>query len=257
MTRQATAQGEITGDSKAMLYTIGVSFSVEMAIKGAYEHTVGWLTQAVARNKPTPEDSYSRDVADDYAVFLVQTPWYAYPFWQKLRSFWADVPWRTDSIVRSVERRASFTLEFGAKALYAKAIEAAAGVAPAPRRIRTVVRGWNASVSPLPNVEPVTTLAGGEQVIETPRYRDYTHILRHLALGGVEFVEIAGNDDIFITVFVPNDAPLPGGKKLITAQVPARLGMHREGLLVKVPELAGLVRRLETSGGALEHVYEY
>lgn len=258
MTRHASARGNITGDSKAMLYTIGISFSVEMALKGAYEQTIGWLTEAVSGNAATPEDQFARSVADDYAVFLVQTPWYDYPFGEKLRAFWTQVPWSDGSIVRKLERRISFSLEFGAKALYSKAIQALAGMDPAPRRIRSVVRGqeqdgWATE----PRVQVIDTLAGGLQVIETPRYRDFTHILRRLALGGTEFVEIAGNDGVFVTLLLPPDAPELSALPLIIAPVAARPKWRREGQLVKIEDLAALVRQLSSFGGELEHVYDY
>jgi hypothetical protein len=257
MTQHASAHGEITGDSKAMLYTIGVSFSVEMAIKGAYEKTIGWLTEAIAGNKPTPEDAFARAMADDYAVFLVQTPWYAYPFGKKLSGFWADVTWSDGNFVRKLERRLAFSLEFGAKALYAKAIEAAAGITPAPLQIRSVVRGGDPAGLQVSGVKVVETLANGATVIETPRYREFTHIVRGLSRQGIEFAEIAGNDDIFITALVPAQAPKLEGQLLITAAVAARPGWHRQGLVAKVADLASLAKRLESLGGELEHVYEY
>lgn len=257
MTQLASARGEITGDSKAMLYTIGVSFSIEMALKGAYERTVGWLTEALSGNEATPEDVFARSVAEDYAVFLVQTPWYEYPFGKKLGVFWTDVGWSQGNLLRKLERRISFSLEFGAKALYAKVIDVLAGIAPAPLRIRSVVRGLDPGTSASePDVQRVEALADG-QVIETPRYRDFTHIVRRLALGGADLVEIAGNDEVFVTLLLPPDAPDAGGKPLIIAQVSARPGWRRAGLLVKVTDLAALVRRLDAFGGELEHVYEY
>ncbi len=258
MTRHASARGNITGDSKAMLYTIGVSFSVEMVVKGAYEQTIGWLTEAVSGNAATPEDQFARSVADDYAVFLVQTPWYDYPFGDKLRAFWAQVPWSSGGLVRKLERRISFSLEFGAKALYAKAIQALAGMDPAPRRIRSVIRGqYQDSWALEPQVQMIDALADGLQVIETPRYRDFTHILRRLALSGAEFVEIAGNDAVFVTLLLPPDAPKLGAVPLISAPVAARPNWRREGQLVKIENLAVLVRQLSSFGGELEHVYDY
>nr|WP_295077709.1 hypothetical protein [uncultured Roseateles sp.] len=258
MTRHASARGEITGDSKAMLYTIGVSFSVEMAVKGAYERTIGWLTEAISGNAVTPEDQFARSVADDYAVFLVQTPWYAYPFGEKLQAFWTQVPWRGGNLVRKLERRLSFTLEFGVKALYSKAIQALAGMDPAPLRIRSVMRGLAPTHEKLDtSVKMIETLTGGLQIIETPRYREYTHILRRLALDGADIVEIAGNDEIFVTLLLPPDAPKLGGQLLITAPLAARPTWRRKGRLLKIEDLAALVRQLSSFGGELEHVYEY
>lgn len=254
MTQQASARGEITGDSKAMLYTIGVSFSAEMAIKGAYEHTLGWLTEAIAGNEATPEDRFARDMADDYAVFLVQTPWYAYPFGQKLKGFWTEVPWQGGNWVRKIERRVAFSLEFGVKTLYSKAIGALAGIEPAPLRIRSVVRGGD--LTGPGEIQRVETLADGTQIIETPRYRQFTHVVRRLAREGADFVEIAGNDEVFITALLPPGTPKLE-ESLIVATVAARPGWHRQGWLVKVTELAKRSRQLEALGGELEHVYEY
>lgn len=256
MTQHASARGEITGDSKAMLYTIGVSFSVEMAVKGSYERTIGWLTEALSGNEATPEDVFARSVAEDYAVFIVQRPWYEYPFGKKLRVFWTDAGWSEGNLVRKLERRISVSLEFGAKALYAQAIDALAGLSPSPLRIRSVVRGLDPGAASEPDVQRVEKLADW-QVIETPRYRDFTHIVRRLALGGVDLIEIAGNDEVFVTLLLPPGAPETGGEPLITAQVSARPGWQRSGVLVKVAELAALVRQLSTQGGELEHVYEY
>lgn len=258
MTRHASARGEITGDSKAMLYTIGVSFSVEMALKGAYESTAGWLTEAISGNTPTPEDQFARAMADDYAVFLVQTPWYEYPFGDKLRAFWTEVPWGTGNIVRKIERRISFSLEFGIKAVYATMIDVLAGITPSPLRIRSVVRGLTpANLASDHRIQKIEALVDGSQVIETPRYREYTHILQSLARGGADVVEIAGNDEIFVTILLPPDAPKLNGQLLITAPVAARPSWRREGRLVKVANLAVLVRQLDSFGGELEHAYEY
>jgi hypothetical protein len=257
MTRHASARGFITSDSKAMLYTIGVSFSIEMALKGVYEKTVGWLTETIGGETASPEDRFARAVADDYALFLVQAPWYAYPFNEKLKAFWREVPWGEGNVIRKLERRTSLSLEFGFKALYARAIGALAGMAPAPLQIRSVVRGWNASGVHEADIKTFEALAGGLQIIETPRYRDFTHIVRRLSMRGVDIVEIAGNDEVFITILLPTNVPLLHGQSLITAPIAARPGWHREGLLVKVVDLGPLVRRLASIGGELEHVYEY
>lgn len=259
MTRHASARGDITADSKAMLYTIGVSFTVEMALKGAYERTIGWLTETIAGDAPTSEDRFARTAADDYAVFLVQTPWYAYPFGQRLRAFWSDVDWSEGNLARKLERRVSFSLEFGAKAVYAKAIGALAEMSPAPLRIRSIVRGWDAAWAADGGVQVIEALGDGSLVIESPRYREFTHILRRMSQGGADLVEIAGNDDIFVTALVPPAAGASslGGDLLILAPVAARPGWQRLGMVVKVADLASLSRRLDSFGGELEHVYEY
>jgi hypothetical protein len=89
----------------------------------------------------TPEDEFALKVADEYALFLRQTPWYRFPFGEKLKSFWAETPLVGGSIVRKIERRGSLSLEYAVKAVYAKALGALAGLDPAPLKIRSVISG--------------------------------------------------------------------------------------------------------------------
>jgi hypothetical protein len=254
MTAHASARGTIDGDAKATVYIIGLSFAAEMGIKGAYELTVGWATETRER---TPEDRFALAVAEDYAKFLQQTPWYEYPFATTLKRFWSEVPWSEGNFVRKVERRIALTLEYGVKALYAKAIGALAGVSPAPLRIRSVVRGLDDSdLSADPRIQRIEGRPDGTAIIETPRYRELTHILAGLASRGRDIVEIAGNDDIFVTVLVPPGASVQGAR-LISVPIQARPGWRRDGLAVKVPELAGLMRSAARSGAQFEHAYDY
>jgi hypothetical protein len=258
MSAHASARGTIGTEVKAMLYIIGLSFAAEMAVKGAYELTIGWLTEAVRGDERTPEDRFALAVAEDYARFLQQTPWYAYPFGATLRRFWSEVPWGDGNLVRKLERRVALTLEYAGKGLYAIAIGALAGVAPAALRIRSVVRGLNErDLAADPRISRVEALSDGTSVIETPRYREFTQIVGGLASRGRDMVEIAGNDDIFVTVLVPPGAPVAKGETLISVPLQAHPGWRRDGLAVKVSALAELMRGLSASGAEFEHAYDY
>jgi hypothetical protein len=258
MTRHASARGNISTDVKAMLHIIGLSFSAEMAVKGAYELTIGWATEAIRGERRTPEDRFALAVADDYARFLQQTPWYAYPFGATLKRFWSEVPWGEGNLLRKLERRVGLTLEYGVKALYARAIGALAGYAPAALRIRSVVRGVDDSdLAADPRIQRIETLPDGAVVIETPRYREFTQILSGLTSRSRDVVEIAGNDDIFVTLLVPPDFPAAKGELLTTVPLQARPGWRREGLVVKVRALGELMRSLGRSGAQFEHAYDY
>ena len=76
-----------------------------MGLIGAYERSVGALSEWTTGGKKTAEDAFNAALLKDYAAFLYQTPWYQFPFGEKLKSFWRETPFVTS--IRSIERRGS------------------------------------------------------------------------------------------------------------------------------------------------------
>ena len=260
LTRLASSRGPISLEYKVTLYTIGVSFAAEMGIKGAYERTIGRLTAWLRGPDRTPEDTFALAVADDYATFLRQTPWYEYPFGAKLWQFWRETPFTFARPLRSLERRLALTLEYGSKAVYAKLIGFGAGAIPADLRIRSIVRNAEpADLAADSRIVVIGPIDGGGTMIETPRYRAFTDILLGLAARGRDMSEIAGNDDILITVLARDDAAAGklNGKRLFLVPVQSKPGWSRIGFDVKVADLLAVIRQLKGTGAELEHVYDY
>ncbi len=258
--RIASSRGPIPFETKTMLYVIGISFALEMGIKGFYEETVGRATAWLRGPQRTPEDEFALKVADEYALFLRQTPWYRFPFGEKLKSFWAETPLVGGSIVRKIERRGSLSLEYAVKAVYAKALGALAGLDPAPLKIRSVVSGLDkADTDTDGRITVIKTLGDGRTIIETPRYRTFTEIIRGLSARGRNFTEIAGNDDILVTMKAPpgEGTAFAGARELFEVPIQAKPGWRRVGLDVKIPALTELIRKLATTKVELEHVYDY
>jgi len=260
ITRLASSRGQISLEYKVMLYTIGLSFAAEMGLKGLYELTIGRFTAWFRGPKRTPEDEFALAVAEDYAAFLRQTPWYEYPFGSKLAQFWIETPMAYGSAVRKLERRIAISLEYGGKAGYAKLIGLGAAASPAPLTIRSVVKGLDQSdLAADRRITLVARLDDGSSVIETPRYRAFTEILQGLARRGRDLVEIAGNDNVLVTVLTRDEvaARRVDGPELFAVPVQARPGWHRLGLDVKVSKLLPLMRQIEGTTIELEHVYDY
>ena len=86
---RAVPATESRTEVKTMIYIIGVSYSIEYAIKGLYENTIGRVFEWIRGDKPTPQDDYARAVLQDYAAFLYTVPWYKYPFREKLDGLFA------------------------------------------------------------------------------------------------------------------------------------------------------------------------
>ena len=258
--RLASGRGPIAFDYTAALYIIGVSFTAEMGVKGAYEKTIGAVTAWIRGATRTPEDNFALTTADDYAAFLRQVPWYEYPFGAKLVRFWADTPLWGGNIIRKIERRIALTLEYGSKMVYARGIAALAGLSPAPLQIRSVVAGLDQTdTTAEPRITVIRAAEPNARVIETPRYRAFTEIMRGLAARNRNFTEIAGNQNILVTVLVPpgtNVAP-DQATELLSVPIQTRPGWHRFGLDVKVPGLLAFLRGISNTPVELEHVYDY
>jgi hypothetical protein len=257
--RVAPQHGQVALDYNAMLYVIGPSFTAEMSAKSLYENTIGALTAWIRGPTRTPEDEFALSVADDYAHFLRQTPWFAYPFFDTLKRFWTEVPLTGGNPVRKIERRIGLSIEYGFKTIYAKAIGILAGVSPAALRIRSAVVGLETSdIAAEPRIVFIRK-SGNLSIIETPRYQTLTEILHGLAERGREVSEIAGNRNILVTVLSPQCAPLAleEFKTLFTVPIQANPGWCRHALDVRVPRLTFLFRSLAQTKNEVEHVFDY
>lgn len=254
----SSARGRVSGEYRSTLHIIGVSFSAEMAVKGLWEQTIGQATAWIRGDAKTPEDLFALNVADEYAAFLHQTPWYEYPFATRLSEFWSTTPFGRSSWVRAIERRIALTLEYGVKSIYAQAIGALAAAAPAELRIRSVVEGGDPEK--IDGVQVVAVLDGGNAtVIETPRYAAFTKIMRSFASAGISFSEIAGNDDIMLSVLVPDNGKIAfeGATALFSVPAEFRVGRRRVMLSVPVKSLTATIRAIDAANAELEHVYDY
>jgi hypothetical protein len=259
-TRAAQRVGPVTADQKITNYIIGISFTAEMAVIGLYERTYGAATAWIRGPKRTAEDEYALRVADDFAAYLRQTPWYQYPFFSKLKAFWRETPFGEGNIVRSVERRFALTLEYGGKSLYAIPIGALAGVSPADLKLMSVVeRLDDRDYAADPRIKKLRDIGDNATLIETPRYQEYTEILRGLGARGRRAIEIAGNRRILATIIARDEAKLttPGAMEIFEAPIQSRPGWRRIGLDAEVGSLAQLIGEVEKQGAEFEHAFDY
>ncbi|HEX2438483.1 MAG TPA: hypothetical protein VHT71_09240 [Methylomirabilota bacterium] len=262
LTRLVTARATVPTDTKVMLYTIGWSFTAELALKGLYENTLGRFTEWLRGPHRTAEDEFVARDMQSYARFLHQTPWYAYPFAARLGEFWWTTPLRGEGIVRKVERRAIVTVEYGVKAVYGAVIGWASNTAlgAADLDILSVVTGLDpADLAAEPSLKVVRELGNGRTLIRTPRYQAYTDLIGRLARRGRDVVEIAGRHRILMTVLAPRGGlpRLSAANALFEVPIQSRPDRRRIGLDVAVEQLAASIRTLEASGTIIEHIYDY
>ena len=245
---RADDMGGMTGDQKMTIYTIGVSFTVELLAKAAYEETLGRVSTWIRGTARTALDEFSGRQAADYARFLQQMPWYKWDFQSDIEALENT----GGENFRDRERRFALGNEFKAKAWYAKVIEqAVADMGADNLRIRSIVTGL--SEDDLARISGVTVVESRPEgiVIETDRYRAFTVVLESLADAGANIVEIAGNDQVLFTAI--SDKPTVAN---------ALHSFRRQGyddwrhlILVPVVDLAAWLRAPD--GLRLEHVHDY
>jgi hypothetical protein len=259
--RRTHGRAEATTDVSVMIYTIGLSFSAEYAIKGLYETTVGRVTEWLRGDEPTPEDRFAHRVAHDYAAFLYATPWYKYPFFAELQRLWRETPTAGAAQVRKWERRFALSSEYLVKSIYGFVIQKAMDVSndEDPRDIMLVVRGLtDADLAAEPRIRLVKEL-GGASLVVVPRYQVFSDIAVELSRKGRVIAEIAGNHNILMTAIL-RDGTAPsteGMSELFAMPLSARPGFRRAGFDIKVDALPDVVRALDRDHVAIEHLFDY
>lgn len=243
-----------------MIWVIGTSYTVEYVVKGLWEGSVGALTEWWAGSAPNtnPEEQFIAQLAVDYGAFIHHTPWYAFPWWQKKADL-AKVP-RTRS-VRGEERRFVTWVELIGKGLWGDAMGSASqGVYGAEAtHMLAWVRATDVDLSAVDGVSVVEELGEGDLLLEIPRYEPFTTAVPALARRGVEFVEIAGNQRLVITVKADNGWDLHRlyGHEVTSWPILTEPGKQLVVLEVPVGDLHEVLPGIEAAGGELHHLYDY
>ncbi len=116
-------------------------------------------------------------------------------------------------------------------------------------------RCWQRST----RIKPVRALDAQSQLVQAPRYKDFTEIVQGLLDQGFGITEIAGNHDILITVVAPDAAKLDikGTMELFSLELDARPGYRRAGLKARIDQLVDINHELKARGASIEHFYDY
>ena len=248
-------------DSQFTLAFIGISFTAENMLKGAYEKTIGRVAQWTAP-QPTEEEIYAAQVAQEYGEFMHMTPWYFFPFREKLQGLWQETSlWGPDPI-RKWERKLALTLEYGGKILYggftnlgAQATYGGADV----EKIYAVTTGLSEEM--LSNdLELVQAIDDRRQLIRITRFEYFSDAVPGLTERGVQFVEISGNDNILFTLLGPEDADydFEHGTYLFDLPILTEPGLTRLAVNVRVADIEAFLEELKSQPDfQFEHMYDY
>ena len=262
LNRLVTAQSPVGFETKVRLYNTGVRFTAEFGLKGAYERTLGRLFEWFRGPSKTAEGRFVAQETQACATFIRRTPWYEYPFGSRLLAFWREMPWGGDRQLRKLERRAVVTVAYGTDTVFAvlSGLVSRAAAATSDATTHTIVLGLTgADVARDSRITVLRDLGAGRTLIRTPRHQLYTDLVVDLARRGRDITEIAGNDDILVTVLAPRTSlpALTGVREVFSAPIQSRPDRRRVGLDVSIVRLAATIRALERVGVSVERIYDY
>jgi len=244
-----------------MVMVIGTSTTVEYTIKGVYENTVGRLSELSAGHVRTTEDDYAAKVAKDYGDFVPTQPWFDFPFGHKLAELWGQNRFFGPHFPRKLERKFFLSLEYGVKSLYAGVLRLAshAVYGVADTEVYATVRNIPDEAFKNPDLKKIKPLADGSCIITVPHYQGFTDTVPQLARLGVEFEEIAGNDEILITIVVPSGwiYNLSAGQPLFSMELLSGEANKRVAIQTPVKSLGAMLRDIEAKQLKVEHLYDY
>ncbi len=249
-----------------MIGVIGVSFTAEYVFKGLYETTIGAVTAWWARDGPwkagTKEDRFIQEVAKDYSTFIHGTPWYEYPFGSKLTQLW-NLPGPVEgSWVRRWERRIEFTIELLFKTAWGWVIKQSTQASYDPEAMTVqawVKQGSQDLAAVAPDVSILDQLGDRSSLLSLPRYEPFSRAVQNLIAHEARLVEVAGNEQILMTVIAPKDwrDQLHRGRTVCEWTILTEPDRKRVALLVQVGQLHETLPRLEKEGVILDHLYDF
>jgi len=245
-----------------MIWVIGVSTSVEYGIKGLYENTVGRVTEWLSYPERGAEDEFAYEFNKEYVAFIYDYPWYMFSFAEKLEELWTDVDIFGKNMLRKWERRWILSLELGAKTVYGAIIKLGTRTiyGTAETEIYATVENISAEVfEEESRVKKVKEISSKETIILLPRYRVFTELVPKLVQKGVVFEDIAGNDEIFMTIIAPKEweYTLVEGEVLFIMQGLNQPALNRIGVKVPVEKLHEILPQIEKEHIKIEHLYDY
>lgn len=245
-----------------MLVVIGTSFSAEYILKGAYEKTVGRLSEWASGHQSTEEDQFAYNVAREYADFVHVRPFYEFHFARQVSGLWKATPLFGAHFLRKLERKLFLTLDYTAEAFYCWIIEKLTHITYGFEPSETYAWIENTSagaLSQLPHVKAVKQVGDKAFIVDIPRYQGFTVIASELAQQNVDFVEVAGNSQILISLVSANSwrNSAENTSLLFSQPILTSPGNNRFVLTCQVASLSAFLKASSQAGIAVEHIYDY
>ena len=245
-------------------FVLGGSLALEYSIRGTYEQTIGRLSEWTSSHELVEEDAYAARVAREYADFVYIRPFFEFHFAHALKGLWKETPLWGRHPVRKWERKFFLSVDYGLEAIYAGILEKLSHLTYGVESAETYTWIENAPdtvFQEFPHIKKVKDIKPRSYLVSIPRYQEFTETAIKLSRQDVHFAQIAGNDEIMLTIIAPGDwkYDLPDGESsfLFSENVLTQPGVKRIALECPVRSLHLVLNDLAARGIKIEHLYDY
>ncbi len=242
-----------------MLGVIGTSYTLEYIFKGLYENSIGKITEVLSGNQPTEEDRYAQKVAEQYANYIPVEPWFDFSYSKSLGGLWTQTSLVGPHMIRKVERKLILSLEYSFKALYSGLIQTGSHLTYGSADDRVYALATNVPQHLQKNVKQIKIINAHESIVSLPSEQPFTETVTKMTRSGMQFKNIAGNNEILVTAVTPKQWRFNNkyGQLIFTVNILTQPTLHRIAIRVHSKSLLSTLRYLQDSNVKIEHVYAY
>ena len=245
-----------------MIWVIGVSTTVEYALKALYETVVGRLTDPANSAVVTDEDKFNAQFTQDYVDFIRVLPWYEFDFTSRIPKLLRGTSFWGPHFARKCERKYMLLTELLVKAGYGYLIKLGTKAAYDEALLTTgvIVDKAPATFPAVTKAKLLQTYPDSSALLLLPRYEAFNPAVSALVEQGVTFREIAGNNSaLLLTVLAPeNWKPVSDDfQSVFTQPIVTKPGLKRVALVTTVTRLHKTIRLIQEQRVKIEHVYDF
>lgn len=240
-----------------MLNVIGVSITMEYTAKMLYENTIGRVFSWFSNGTHSDEETMITEAQRAYSNFIYDKAWYEFEFMPWVKKIWNISNTAESNWFRKMERTLFFTCEFTFKAGYAKLIEwAAKSSYETPVTEIYLLITTQDTLSTSQDLK-ILYEQGKKKLISITRWGVFTKTILNLA-ENVDIKEIGGNDEIVVSVLLPDSKNgFSNDKLLYTSRVVTEDNIERQVYLLPVGRLLSFVNEAKATGVEIEHIFDY
>lgn len=230
----------------------------------------------------------SVDMIKEYGKFLEHTPWYNYPYGQNILLYWKTFIKEGKIISQKYGVKealfSSYTvmnvviglvitilfiqlmiLSFIPRLIYGSN-DSKSGSTEA-ETIQMIV--YNSKTDNLLNVRQVKVIKQdhGYYYIEVPRYKKFTDIVLKLTMNGYKIIEIAGQKNIQVKLFVEKSdsrimkdikyGKIDGLEYLFSYEIVPNLSYYEVATSVQINKMHNVIYKLVSKGVVIDHIYDF